>query len=69
MGYAELYANGYVELGVAVAVAVLIMVLVLVILWAHGEAEARAQLDHEAWMRAMEAEHRAKVYGAGDEGQ
>lgn len=69
MGYAELYQNGYLELAVAVAVAVLIMMLVLAILWAHGEMEARAQMDHDAWMRAMEAEHRAKVYGAGDEGQ
>lgn len=69
MGYSEMYANGYVELGISVAVAVLIVVLVLAVLWVHGEAEARAQMDHDAWMRAMEAEHRARVYGAGNEEQ
>lgn len=63
MGYAELYANGYMELAIAVLTAVLIMVFVLVILWAHSESEATVRRDLDAQLRAMEDAHRASVYG------
>lgn len=61
MGYAELYANGYLELGVAVAVAVLIMTFVLAILWAYSEREMRMEIEDNVQARLEDSARMALV--------
>lgn len=47
----------------AILMVMAIVVLVVALIYAHGDAKARREMDHEAGLRALEAAHRAAVYG------